>query len=91
MPSRPDTSLSFMSMATSHEKKCQSCIWSIVKCCWKVNFKKVDIEPLTGINDGFSSLWGIFKEYIKQDIIMTELRKENSHCQVDIFRLMKNQ
>ena len=30
-------------------------------------------------NDGFWLLWGIFKEYIKQNIIMAVLRKANSY------------
>ena len=45
--------------------------YNIVKCCWNVNFEEVDIEPLIGKNDKFWLLWGVFKEYIKQNIIMT--------------------
>ena len=40
-------------------------------------------------DDRFWLLWGIFNEYIKQNIIMKELRKANFHS-VDICRLMKN-
>ena len=45
-------------------------------------------EPSKGRNNGFWLLWGIFKEYIKQDIIMAVLRKTNSRSVV-ICRLMK--
>ena len=48
-----------------------------------VNFENIDTEPATGKNDGFWLLWGIFKEYIKQNIIMAVLRKAHSHS-VDI-------
>ena len=41
-------------------------------------------------DDGFWLLWGIFKEYIKQTIIIAELRKGNFHSG-DICRLIKNQ
>ena len=41
-------------------------------------------------DDGFLLLWGIFNKYIKQNIIMAELRKANFHS-VDIFKLIKNQ
>ena len=41
-------------------------------------------------SDGFWLLWGIFNEYIKQNVIMAMLRKANFHS-VDIYRLMKNQ
>ena len=40
-------------------------------------------------DDGFWLLWGIFKEYIKQNIIMAGLGKANFHS-VDICRLIKN-
>ena len=39
---------------------------------------------------GFWVLWGIFKEYIKQNIIMAVLRKVNSHS-IAICRLTKNE
>ena len=41
-------------------------------------------------DDGFWLLWGIFKEYMKQNIVMTVLEKANFHS-VDICRLTKNQ
>ena len=41
-------------------------------------------------DDGFWLLWGIFNEYIKQNIIMVELIKVNFYS-VDICRLIKNQ
>ena len=40
--------------------------------------------------DGFWFLWGMFNEYIKQNIVMVVLRKANIHS-VYICRLMKNQ
>ena len=40
-------------------------------------------------DDGFWLLWGIFNEYIKQNIIMALLRKANFHS-VDICRMLKN-
>ena len=41
-------------------------------------------------DDGFWLLWGILNEYIKQNIIMAELRKANFRSD-DIYRSMKNQ
>ena len=41
-------------------------------------------------DDEFWLVWGIFNEYIKQNIILAELRKANFPW-VDICRLMKNQ
>ena len=48
----------------------------------------MDAESSTGKNDGFWLLWGIFKEYIKQNIIMAVLRKVNSYSGA-IFSLIK--
>ena len=48
----------------------------------------MDTEWSTGKNYGFWVLWGIFKEYIKQNIIMAVLRKANSHS-VAICGLIK--
>ena len=53
-----------------------------------VNFEEMDTECSARINYGFWVLWGIFKEYIKQNIIMAVLRKANSHS-VFICRLIK--
>ena len=50
----------------------------------------MDTAPCTGKNDGFWLLWGICKEYIKQNIIKTVLRKANAHSVVTC-RLIKNQ
>ena len=44
--------------------------------------------PSTEKNDVFWLLWGIFKEYIKQNIIMAVLRKANALSLV-ICRLIK--
>ena len=60
----------------------------MVKCRQIVNFEEMDTEWSTGKNYGFWVLWGIFKEYIKQNIIMAVLRKANSHS-VAICRLIK--
>ena len=60
----------------------------MVKCCRNVNFEEMDVECLTGKNYGFWVLWGIFKEYIKQNI-MAVLRKANSNS-VAICRFIKN-
>ena len=43
----------------------------------------------TGKHDGFWLLWGIFNEYIKQNIITAMLRKANAHSVV-ICRFIKN-
>ena len=60
--------------------------YSMVKCPRNVNF---DTEPSVGKNDGFWLLWGLFKVYIEENIIMAVLRKVNSHSD-DICRLTKN-
>ena len=52
--------------------------YDMVKSRQSVNFGEMNIESLTEINDGFWLLWGIFKEYIKQNIIMTVFKKANS-------------
>ena len=39
-------------------------------------------------NDGAWLLWGVFKEYLKQNIITAVLRKANAHSVV-ICRLIK--
>ena len=62
----------------------------MVKCRGNVNFEEMDTERLTGKTDEFWLLWGIFKEYIKQNIIMAVLRKAYAHLFV-ICRLIKNQ
>ena len=52
-------------------------------------FKEIDTDPLTEKNHGFWLLLGIFKECIKQNIIMTALRKAHSHSD-NICGLIKN-
>ena len=49
--------------------------------------EEMDTERSTGKNDGFWLLWGIFKEYIKQNFIAV-LRKTHSHSVV-ICRLIR--
>ena len=79
-----------MTMIKSHEKKLKmSKLFSydgVVKCCRNLNFGKMDTASYTGKNDGV--WWGIFKEYLKQNIITAVLRKANAHS-VAICRLIK--
>ena len=58
----------------------------LVKCSRNLNFEKMDTASYTGKNDGV--WWGIFKEYLKQNIITAVLRKANAHSVV-ICRLIK--
>ena len=79
-----------MAMVKSYEKK----MWKlfsydgVVKCRRNLNFEKMDTASYTGKNDGVWLLWGIFKEYVKQNIITAVLRKANAHSVV-ICRLIK--
>ena len=66
-------------------------ITGMMKCHQIVNFEEMDSEWSTGKNYGFWVLWGIFKEYIKQKIIMAVLRKANSHSVVICRLTKKNQ
>ena len=59
--------------------------YGMVKC---QNFEEMDTEWSTGKNYGFWVLRAIFKEYIKQNIIMPVLRKANFHS-VAICRWIK--
>ena len=45
-----------------------------MKCYQNLDFEEMGAECSTGKNYGFSVLWGIFKEYIKPNIIMAVLR-----------------
>ena len=47
---------------------------------WKGAFEKMDTASYKGKNDGV--WWGVFKEYLKQNIIMAVLRKANAHSVV---------
>ena len=58
------------------------------KCHRNVNLEYLDTELVQQKKYGFWVLWGIFQEYIKQNIIMAVLRKESSHS-VIICRLTK--
>ena len=62
--------------------------YGMVKCRQIVNFEEMDTEWSNGKNYGFWVLWRIFKEYVKQNIIMAVLIKSNSHS-VTIYRLIK--
>ena len=50
--------------------------YGMVKCRQIVNFEEMDTEWSRGKNYGFWVLWRIFKEYLKQNIIMAVLRKQ---------------
>ena len=63
---------------------------NMVKCRGNVNFEEMATERLTGKNDGFWLLWGIFKEYMKQSIIMAVLRKAHSYSVVICKLIKKN-
>ena len=80
-----------MTMVKSYEKK-MSKLFSyvgVVKCRRNLKFGKMDTAPYTGKNDGVWLLWGIFKDYLEQNIITAVLRKANAHSVV-ICRLIKN-
>ena len=48
----------------------------MVKFCWNVNFEEMDgYWACNRKDDGFWLLWGIFKEYIKQNVIIAVLKK----------------
>ena len=75
-------------MLKSHEKKMPKLFPGVVKFRQNLNFEKMDTASYTWKNDGV--WWGIFKEYLKQNIITVVLRKANAHSVV-IRRLIKNQ
>ena len=57
---------------------------NMVKCRRNMDFEEMDTEPSTGKK--WWVFWlpeGIFKEYIKQNIIMAMLRRANAHLQID--------
>ena len=87
--------MSAVTMVKSHENKNFkiSSGWQfsqiLVKCSQYLSFENMDITAsYTGKNDGVWLLWGIFKEYLKQNIITAVLRKANAHS-VAICRLIK--
>ena len=84
-----------MTMVKSHENKNfkissqWQCSEILVKCRKNLNFEKMDTTAsYTGKNDGIWLLWGIFKEYLKGNIITAVLRREDAHSVV-ISRLTK--
>ena len=77
-------------MVKSHEKK-MSKLFSyggVVKCHQNLSFEKMDIAFYTGTNDGVWLLWGVSKEYLKQNIIAAVLKKANAYW-VAVCRLIK--
>ena len=77
-----------MTMVKPHKKKMSKLFFydGVVKCGRNLNPEKMDTASYTGKNDG--AWWGIFKEFLKQNIIMAVLRKANAHS-VFICRLIK--
>ena len=75
--SKPDTNPSSMSIVLSHGKKCQNyfCVTSYLAL--RRNVARWDIveERNEEKDDRFWLLSGIFRDYIKQSIIMAVLRK----------------
>ena len=67
---------------------CDHDYYDLVTSHRDVNFEEIDTERWTEKNYGFWLLWGVSKDYTKQNIIMTVLRKANSHSVV-ICRLIK--
>ena len=73
-------------MLKSHGKKKAELFSNVVKFRGNLNFEKMDAASDTCKND--EVWWGIFKEYLKQNIITAVLRKANAHS-VAICRLIK--
>ena len=85
-----------MAMVKSNEKKMSKLFsydyehYNVVKHRRDLNFERMITAPYAGKNDGSWLLWGIFKEYIKQNIIAAVLIKANAHSVV-IGGFTKNQ
>ena len=64
------------------------CYDGVAKCYWILKrwIPYSVLQSYTGTNDGV--WWGIFKEYLKQNVITAVLRKTNAHSVV-ICRLIK--
>ena len=62
--------------------------YNMAKYHQNVILEEMHTEPPTGKNDAFWLLWEIFKDYIKENIIIAVLRKADSHSVV-ICRLIK--
>ena len=92
LSSKPDTSPSPVAIVKSHGNKCQKyfCVTSYLTIRWNVAWWDARAKRNQEKHDEFWLLWGIFKDYIKQNIIMAVLRKASFHS-VDICKLMKNQ
>ena len=58
--------------------------YSMVKCLQNDNFEEIDTETSTGENDRVWLLWGIFKEYIRQNIYYDGSIKKSK------FQIMNN-
>ena len=63
-------------MVKSHEKKLFS-YDDVVKCRRNLNFQKMDTASYTRKIDGV--WWGIFKKYLKQNIVTEVSRKAIAH------------
>ena len=68
-----------MAMVKSNEKKNVKIIflWLWALQCSETSLRSEFWKD--GKNDGFWLLWGIFKEYVKQNIIAAVLIKANAH------------
>ena len=75
-------------MVESHGKKKKKLFPydGVVNCRQNLSFEKMDTASYTEKNDGVR--WGIFKEYLKQNIITAVLGKAYAHSFV-ICRLIK--
>ena len=79
-----------MTMGKSHEKE-MSKLFSydgVLNGRRNLNLEKMGTASYTGKNDGVWLLRGIFKEYLKQNVITEVLWKANVHS-VGICRLIK--
>ena len=82
---KPDTIPFPVTMVKSHGKKYKN-NFRVTHNSSKCTEEKLQFNQEK--NDGFWLLWETFNEYIKQNIIMTVLKKANFHS-IDICRLMK--
>ena len=68
-------------------------LWSLrVKCRRILNFEKMNSARYAGKNDGFWLVWGIFTEYIKQNITTVVLRNIqlsfSCHSEIDKISIL---
>ena len=90
LPSKSGTSLSPMAIVKLHGKKYQYCFWVAISPLSIVWWNVALILSLQQEKNIDSDYCEDYLRSISKNIIMTVLRKANSHS-VDIFRLIKNQ